>query len=186
MGKMKWIFGRHERRLLDKQKTAELLVHLDAAYSLARCLTPDELAAEEAVQEAFLNVSRCGPGVHAADVRVSVLTMVRNTCLDARPAQALHKNDGRTHKRPAEPSLVPQTNPPSLPPSIEDALHSLPPEFREVLFLREGCELSYPQISQVVNAPVGIVMSRLSRARVRLYESFLSKRAAEICRSRAE
>ena len=156
MGEMTWIFGRRKRRRFNEQKTAELLAHLDAAYTLARCLTADRFAAENAVQEAFLSVSRAAPGVRAPDVRVSVLTMVRNTCL-------------RSDR--SEPFLVPETNAPSL----EDALYSLPPEFREVLFLREGCELSYPQISKVVNAPVRIVVSRLSRARIRLYESLLSK-----------
>ena len=45
------------------------------------------------------------------------------------------------------------------------ALAGLAPAFREVLVLRELEELSYNEIADVIGAPVGTVMSRLSRAR---------------------
>jgi RNA polymerase sigma-70 factor (ECF subfamily) len=40
-----------------------------------------------------------------------------------------------------------------------------------VIVLRELNELSYREISEVVGAPIGTVMSRLSRARDRLAEA---------------
>jgi RNA polymerase sigma-70 factor (ECF subfamily) len=52
--------------------------------------------------------------------------------------------------------------------AIDRALASLPAEFREVIVLRELQELSYKEISTVTGAPLGTVMSRLSRARDRL------------------
>jgi RNA polymerase sigma-70 factor (ECF subfamily) len=48
------------------------------------------------------------------------------------------------------------------------ALAALPPAFREVLVLRELEELSYNEIADVIGAPVGTVMSRLSRSRAEL------------------
>ena len=73
-------------------------------------------------------------------------------------------------------SLVRATKPQVL----EPAIHSLAPEYREVLLLRECCGLNYSQISKIVNEPVGIVMSRLSRARTRLYERLLSSREQDL------
>ena len=47
---------------------------------------------------------------------------------------------------------------------VHEALAALPPEYREVIVLREFEELSYKQISAVVSIPLGTVMSRLDRA----------------------
>ena len=55
--------------------------------------------------------------------------------------------------------------------TLAQALDRLPPDFREVIVLREIEGLSYKEISEVVDVPVGTVMSRLSRARKRLQEA---------------
>jgi RNA polymerase sigma-70 factor (ECF subfamily) len=55
--------------------------------------------------------------------------------------------------------------------AIQAALDELPAEFREVIVLREIQNLSYKEISQVIGAPIGTVMSRLSRARRRLADA---------------
>jgi len=52
---------------------------------------------------------------------------------------------------------------------IHEAMDYLPFEYREVLVLRELEELSYKEISEIVEIPLGTVMSRLSRARKELY-----------------
>jgi RNA polymerase sigma-70 factor, ECF subfamily len=44
----------------------------------------------------------------------------------------------------------------------------LAPAFREVIVLRELEELSYREIADIIGAPMGTVMSRLSRARIEL------------------
>ena len=48
------------------------------------------------------------------------------------------------------------------------ALQKLPPNFREVIILRELEGLSYREIAEITGMPVGTVMSSLSRARDRL------------------
>jgi RNA polymerase sigma-70 factor (ECF subfamily) len=55
--------------------------------------------------------------------------------------------------------------------TLAEVLDRLPPEFREVIVLREMEGLSYKEISEVADVPVGTVMSRLSRARKRLQEA---------------
>ncbi len=52
---------------------------------------------------------------------------------------------------------------------IRQAMEELPFEYREILILRELEELSYKEIAQIVEIPLGTVMSRLSRARKELY-----------------
>jgi RNA polymerase sigma-70 factor (ECF subfamily) len=51
---------------------------------------------------------------------------------------------------------------------VRAALEHLPPEFREVLVLREFEELSYKEIARITDLPIGTVMSRLARGRKRL------------------
>ncbi len=56
---------------------------------------------------------------------------------------------------------------------VNQALAALPIYHREVLILREMEELSYEQIATMIGAPVGTVMSRLSRARQGFKETFM-------------
>jgi RNA polymerase sigma-70 factor, ECF subfamily len=51
---------------------------------------------------------------------------------------------------------------------VRNAVEQLPPDFREVLVLREFEEMSYKEIASVIGVPIGTVMSRLARARDRL------------------
>jgi RNA polymerase sigma-70 factor (ECF subfamily) len=51
---------------------------------------------------------------------------------------------------------------------VNAALAKLPPEYREVLVLREMEDLSYREIAAIADVPVGTVMSRLARGRRRL------------------
>ena len=51
---------------------------------------------------------------------------------------------------------------------LETALHRLPEHHRVVVWLRDGEELSYQEISRVLDVPIGTVRSRLARARTAL------------------
>ncbi len=53
---------------------------------------------------------------------------------------------------------------------IQQAMKDLPEASRSVLVLREYGELSYQEISKVLDIPIGTVMSRLNYARNRLRE----------------
>ena len=54
---------------------------------------------------------------------------------------------------------------------LSEAVDQLPLDFREVIVLREFEELSYKEISLLLDIPIGTVMSRLARARKRLQKS---------------
>jgi RNA polymerase sigma-70 factor (ECF subfamily) len=53
-------------------------------------------------------------------------------------------------------------------------LSALPPKLREILVLRDYHDLSYAEAAQVLDVPIGTVMSRLHRARNRLREKLLA------------
>tara|TARA_X000001036_G_scaffold423358_1_gene447202 strand:- start:441 stop:1034 length:594 start_codon:yes stop_codon:yes gene_type:complete len=51
---------------------------------------------------------------------------------------------------------------------IQKAINELQDKFREVIILRDIQELSYDDISSIVNVPIGTVKSRINRARIQL------------------
>jgi RNA polymerase sigma-70 factor (ECF subfamily) len=53
---------------------------------------------------------------------------------------------------------------------IGKAMNELPVEFREILTLRHQQDLSYKEIGEILEIPIGTVMSRLARARIKLKE----------------
>ena len=64
----------------------------------------------------------------------------------------------------------------SLNADLQGALDGLAETFREVVWLRDVDELTYQEIADVLEIPIGTVMSRLSRGRKQLYEA-LTKRS---------
>jgi RNA polymerase sigma-70 factor, ECF subfamily len=62
---------------------------------------------------------------------------------------------------------------------VQQTIRKLPEIDREIIVLREFEELSYQELSQVLNCPVGTVMSRLSRARERLRDLLQGLRTEE-------
>ena len=153
------------------------LPHLDAAYNLARWLMRNEHDAEDVVQEAYLKAFRHLAGFRGDDGRAWLLAIVRNTCYDRLKQSGVRDNsafDERIHSigqsttNPETSLLGKEKNE-----LLREALKALSPEYREVLVLRELEELSYIEIASITKMPIGTVMSRLSRARKQLQESFL-------------
>ena len=159
-----------------------LLPHLDAAYNLARWLLRSRADAEDAVQESYLRALRFFDGFRGGDSRAWLLKIVRNTCYSwvrkKRPAGAEEEFDEALHSGgasggasggtggDAEAKLVAGAESER----VRRALGALPEAFREVLVLREIEGLSYKEIADVTGAPLGTVMSSLSRARQKLRE----------------
>jgi len=54
---------------------------------------------------------------------------------------------------------------------IQKAIQELPLHFRTVIILRDIQELSYEEISNIVDVPLGTVKSRINRARLQLQQS---------------
>jgi len=156
------------------------LPHLDAAYNLARWLLRDDHSAQDAVQEAYLRAFRFFEHLRGEDARPWLLGIVRNTCytlLQKRRQTGEHVEfDEERDTDLIEATVRREDNPERLLLSrlesarLDQAIERLAPRFREVIVLRELEELSYQEIAQMVEVPLGTVMSRLSRARALLRE----------------
>jgi RNA polymerase sigma-70 factor (ECF subfamily) len=150
-----------------------LLPHRDAAYNLARWLMRHEQDAEDCVQESYLNAYRAFARFRGEDGRAWLLTIVRNTCYSRlrqqRRAEPAASFDEMLHVQPLEAPEGPSPWQHALARELlPRALERLPVEGREVLILHEIEGLAYREIAAVTALPVGTVMSRLSRARLKL------------------
>ncbi len=156
-----------------------MLPHLDAAHNLARWLTRSEDDAQDIVQEAYLRALRFFDGFRGGDARPWLLTIVRNTALSWRRRnhdlgevsfdEAIHGRESETvtveNKLLDTAKFAP----------VRDCLESLPWEFREIVVMRELEQMSYRDIAEASSAPIGTVMSRLSRARQRLQDCLAAR-----------
>jgi RNA polymerase sigma factor (sigma-70 family) len=155
-----------------------VLPHLRAADNLARWLVRNDQDAEDVVQEAYLRALKFFGGFRGGDSRSWLLTIVRNTCytwlhenqlreLSTVFEEEVHGIDGDASN--SETTLLRSADNQML----RQALEQLPVEFREVVILRDLEGLSYKEIGDIANVPLGTVMSRLSRGRKQLQQSLL-------------
>lgn len=144
-----------------------VLPHLDAAYRLAVWLVGNEHDAEDAVQDAALRAFRHIDTFTGGNARAWFLRIVRNVCYDLLGRRRLPIDEFDDDLLVADHGPDPET----LLLRADDAatirqvLAELPPPLREVLALRELEDLTYREIAELLEVPIGTVMSRLSRAR---------------------
>jgi len=154
------------------------LPHLDAAYNLARWLCGNTNDAEDIVQDAYVRAFRYFDMFHGDNARPWLLTIVRRTWYTEWQKREMSRNsvefDENLDDTLFEGWSEPHADPETLMIREQDArlvhtaLEQLPPEYREVMVLRELEELSYREIAEIADLPVGTVMSRLARGRRRL------------------
>src|SRR5881394_3691851 len=147
---------------------AAMLPHLDAAHNLARWLLRNEQDAQDVVQEAYLRAFRSFSGFHGTNGRAWLLTIVRNTSYTL-----LKKNRAVDFTTPFDEEIHATGHESVSPATIlehREAMDELPAEFREILALRHQEGLSYKEIADIAQIPLGTVMSRLARARDKLKE----------------
>jgi RNA polymerase sigma-70 factor (ECF subfamily) len=154
-----------------------VLPHLDAGYTLALYLTHDAFDAEDAVQEAVLRALRYFHTLRdERDARAWFLAIVRRESYDARGGGRLAARsvpyDETAHSEVADGKPSPEDAAQSsvVAGHVRAAIAALPDRLRETLILREIQQCSYEEIATITDAPLGTVMSRLSRARARLAE----------------
>jgi RNA polymerase sigma factor (sigma-70 family) len=150
------------------------LPHLDEVYTLARYLLRNSDDADDAVQECYLRALRHFDSFRGQAIKPWLMAILRNVCRSefARRAQFtaadadadLADNVVPLWQEPegtAETELVRVQDADT----ISSLLAELPLPFREAIVLRDINGLSYREIAEVIDAPVGTVMSRLARAR---------------------
>jgi RNA polymerase sigma factor (sigma-70 family) len=152
----------------------QMLPLMSEAYNLARWFMKNEPDARDAVQEAYLKAFRYFQSFQGDSGRPWLLRIVRNVCYDAlRAKESEHNLVSLEDEAVAEvqdtkpaPNVLAIQNSTKL--QIREALEALPLEFKTVIILREFDGFSYKEISDIIDVPIGTVMSRLSRARQQL------------------
>ena len=147
-----------------------VLVHLDAAYNLARWLTGNDHDAQDVVQDACVRAFRAFDQYRGGDARAWLLAIARNTAFTwIKGRKNVQELDDELHEAVDE-----QIDPQAIvmraadAQRVRQAIEHLPPELRSVIVLREMEELSYKEIAGALSVPIGTVMSRLYRGRERL------------------
>ncbi|HTK55364.1 MAG TPA: sigma-70 family RNA polymerase sigma factor [Gemmatimonadales bacterium] len=161
----------------------QMLPYLDDAHNLARHLMRDDHDAQDVVQEAYLRALKYFRAFRGTHARAWLLAIVRHTAYTQRrrgrvAALTTEFSDELHSDTVAEQGPERDLDRRDAADRIHLALDELPTQFREVLVLREMRDLSYEEIARIVRAPVGTVMSRLSRARARLAQALT--RATEV------
>lgn len=150
-----------------------VLPEVDVMWRVAMSLTRNRADAEDLVQESLLRAYKAIDGFDGRYPRAWLLTILRNT-----------ERNRHRRRRPellSDPNMAeergPRTDADMIERRAEDrefdeavtaALEELPENFRRVIELVDVDGLTYQEAADVLDVPLGTVMSRLHRARRRI------------------
>ena len=166
---------------------AGVLAQLDSLYRTARRMTSSQQEAEDLVQETMLKAFRFAhtyqPGTN---LRAWLFRILNTSAINRYRKQASHPTTtslpegedfylynrikdltGQELNIGAEEEVLSHY----LDEDVYNALNELPPNFRMAVILADIEGLSYKEIAEALNIPIGTVMSRISRARRQLQRS---------------
>jgi RNA polymerase sigma-70 factor (ECF subfamily) len=137
-------------------------------------MSHSQAEAEDLAQETLVKAFRAMDGFDGKHPRAWLARIARNTAInrDQRNREFLLPEEG-TVEPPSEDGDDPEEI--VLSQIVDDdlvrALDDLPPAFRVVVQLVDVEEMSYKEAADILDVPLGTVMSRLHRARARLRQS---------------
>src|SRR3954452_4732338 len=154
----------------------DALALADDAYRVARRLTQSATEAEDLVQEAYVRAFRAWeqftPGTN---LRAWLLRIVHNLAIDAsrkrartRQTEPVEEGDYSPYNRlgatpaPEESDAVLERLSQG---GVVTALAALPHQYRDTVVLVDLAEFSYQDAADILDVPIGTVMSRLHRGR---------------------
>jgi RNA polymerase sigma-70 factor (ECF subfamily) len=165
---------------------------LDGMYAAAFRLTRNAADAEDLLQETFLRAYRGfhqfkeGTNLKAWLYRILTNTFINSYRKKQREPQTVSDDeieDWYLYSRLAEDSAEPSAETSvieALPDEdVQEALSSLPEQFRIAVLLADVEGFSYKEIAEITGVPIGTVMSRLHRGR-----KALEKRLWDVVRER--
>ena len=170
--------------LATRQKRNEFertaLVHLDAMYGAAYRLTRNPRDAEDLVQDALLRAYRFWDSFQQdSNCKAWLLRIVTNTFINEyqRRKRSREVLDAATSEQEATDGVLVHADArdkvspdkallhASVSDDVQRALDQLPDDFRTAVILCDMQGLSYKEIADIMECPVGTVMSRLFRGR---------------------
>lgn len=159
----------------------QAMVHADGLYSAAMRMTRNASDAEDLVQEVFLRAYRGFDRFEeGTNIRAWLYRILTNTFINSyrakqrRPVESdladvedlyLYRRLGgleaSSRGRSAEDELMDLVTDSE----VKDALEALPEQFRMAVLLADVEGFSYKEIAEILDIPIGTVMSRLHRGR---------------------
>ena len=165
------------------QSAFELLVRLyeKRVYALTSRMCRNPADAEEAAQEAFLAAWQGLPFFRGdSSFSTWLYRLASNACVDLLRREGRHQSSVSLDDEDAAIDLPDHSLSPhdeaersELRRQIEEGLAALPPDYRQVLILRELHQQTYDEISAILALDIGTVKSRINRGRKRLRKILL-------------
>lgn len=173
--------------MADQANFAEQAIpYMDQLYSHALRMTRNPSDAEDLVQEAYLKAYRgFGGFTEGTNLRAWLFRILTNSYINSyrkkqrRPQESdlgdvedlyLYRRLGGAEtaalSRSAEDELLDQLTEFEVKQAVED----LPEQYREAVLLADVEGFAYKEIAEILDVPIGTVMSRLHRGRKRLQE----------------
>jgi RNA polymerase sigma-70 factor, ECF subfamily len=154
---------------------AEAMPHLDDLFRTAHRLTQNRDDAEDLVQETFMQAWKSfGHYEVGTNCRAWLYKIMFNKLDHYRRkkyTQAKYFQEADDEMVFINSKYAPPVSEFLTDDEVIAALIKLPEHYREVVLLTDVQEFSYKEAAQILNVPIGTVMSRLNRARTHLKKS---------------
>jgi RNA polymerase sigma-70 factor (ECF subfamily) len=149
-----------------------IVAHIPGLRRYARALTGDVWAADDLVQDTLERAySRWRLWLAGSDLRAWLFTLMHNLFISqVRQGITRAKLVPTVDLDDVEHELRAPATTPDLALDLQRCLLRLPEDQRFVLLLVTLEDMPYTDVAKVIGAPIGTVMSRLSRARARMRE----------------
>jgi len=170
----------HERRTMESRFEAEAMPHLNDIFRTAMRVTTDRGAAEDVIQEVYLQAWRCFDRFEEGTNCRAWLYKILFHCISHQSRKWFRFPQLKETEEFLEANLTQRA---AVPQALTDediltALDGIAQEFRSVVVLVAVEEFAYKEVAEILSIPIGTVMSRLSRGR-----ALLRKRLAGVARS---
>jgi RNA polymerase sigma-70 factor (ECF subfamily) len=162
-------------KLEPKQFESLALEHLDMLYRVARRMTRDEHKAEDLVQETYLRAFRSAADFDLQEfgIRPWLIRILHNLHVSKgqrEKRQPVSMEDEHLESAAVSVDVIGGSSWEGMDQQLKKAFETMPEEYQTAMQLWAIEELSYKEIADALNVPLGTVMSRLHRARQRLSE----------------
>ncbi len=194
------IWGKKNEQELRRQFEKIAYQHMDILYGTALKMTKDPVEAEDLVQDTYLRAYRFfNKFEEGTNFKAWIFKILTNTFInkyrkkvkqplqvDFEKVEYLYADEQAANKPDNIRHIDNEIYEKLFDDKINNALENISEDFRIVVLLCDVHGFAYKEISKIINAPIGTVMSRLSRGRKQLQtlllkyaeqEGFIKKRS---------
>lgn len=181
------MFGRPSQAPSDAEDVSvQALQFLEPLFATAMRLTRNRADAEDLVQDTYVKAFRHAHQFRrGTNLRAWLYTILHNTWrnrrrdasreateVDSDQVEAALSRASASESGRGEPIETPERilMRSTLDADLQAALDELPDTFRQAVWLRDVEEFTYAEIAEMLDVPIGTVMSRISRGRRMLFE----------------